>query len=100
MPPAPSMIGISAHYIVGLELGLDHEIDMAGGEHAVGVAVAAIARQPHRCSTRWKAARSAVVHQQRAGGEQHGIVQSRAQARTRSAGRRPGRDSAPRCRRR
>ena len=34
--------------IVGLQLGLDHEIEMAGGEHAVGIAVAAIARQPHR----------------------------------------------------
>ena len=52
MPPAPSMIGISASDVVGLELGLDDEIDMAGREHAIGVAVAAVARQPHRALRR------------------------------------------------
>ena len=48
MPPAPSMIGISAHDVVGLELGLDDEVDMPGREHAIGVAIAAVAREPHR----------------------------------------------------
>jgi lysophospholipase len=33
------------HDVVGLEAGLDHEIDMAGGQHAIGVAIAAVARQ-------------------------------------------------------
>src|SRR5487761_1557886 len=35
-------------HIVWLEFGLDEKIDMAGGEHAIGVAIAAIARQLHR----------------------------------------------------
>ena len=35
-------------HVVRLKLGLDDEIDMAGGEHAIGIAIAAIARQPHR----------------------------------------------------
>src|SRR5271170_7941896 len=30
--------------VMGLELGLDDEIDEAGGEHAIGVAVAAVTR--------------------------------------------------------
>src|SRR5262245_36831293 len=32
--------------VVGFQLGLDDEIDMAGREHAIGVAVAAVAREP------------------------------------------------------
>ena len=32
--------------VVGFQFSFHHEIDMAGGEHAVGIAVAAIARQP------------------------------------------------------
>ena len=48
MPPAPAMIGMSGDDVVGLELGFDDEIDMARRQHAVGVAVAAVAREPHR----------------------------------------------------
>src|SRR3954447_16379498 len=33
--------------VVGFQFGLDDEIEMAGSEHAVGIAIAAIARQPH-----------------------------------------------------
>ena len=32
--------------VVGLQAGLDHEVDLAHGQHAVGVAVAAVADQP------------------------------------------------------
>ena len=63
MPPAPSMIGISAQDVVRLELGLDHQIDMAGGEHAIGVAIAAIARQPHRLFDPAETAAVGLVHQ-------------------------------------
>src|SRR6266403_3112653 len=34
--------------VVGLQFGLDHKIEMSGGEHAIGITIAAIARQPHR----------------------------------------------------
>src|SRR6185437_16986514 len=37
--------------VVGLEIGLDHEVDEAGGERAIGVAVAAVARSPPASST-------------------------------------------------
>src|SRR5215210_2948898 len=33
--------------VVGFQFGLDDEIEMAGGEHAVGITIAAITRQPH-----------------------------------------------------
>src|ERR1051326_978403 len=33
---------------VAIELGLDAEVDVAGCQHAIGVAVAAVAREPHR----------------------------------------------------
>ncbi len=33
-------------YVVGVQRRLDHQVDMAGGQHAIGVAIAAIARQP------------------------------------------------------
>ena len=65
MPPAPSMIGINARTSCGFELGLDHQIDMAGGEHAIGVAIAAVARQPHRLLDPGKGATVGIVHQQR-----------------------------------
>ena len=48
-----------------LEFGLDHEIDVAGGEHAIGVAIAAVARQPHRLLDPGKGATVGIVHQQR-----------------------------------
>jgi lysophospholipase len=35
------------HDVVGLQPGLDHQIDEAGGDHAVGVTVDPVARQPH-----------------------------------------------------
>lgn len=34
------------HDVVGLQPGLDHHVDEAGGDHAVGVAVDPVARQP------------------------------------------------------
>src|ERR1019366_2371764 len=54
--------------IVGFQLGLDHEVEMAGGEHAVGIAVAAIARQSHRLLDTAEHRAVGFVHQQRAGG--------------------------------
>lgn len=33
--------------VVGLEPGLDHRVDEAGGDHAIGVAVDPVAREPH-----------------------------------------------------
>ena len=45
MPPAFSMIGISADDIVGLQPDLDHEVDMAGRNHRIGVAVGAVASE-------------------------------------------------------
>ena len=61
--------------VVRLELGLDDEIDVSGRQHAIGVAIAAIARQPHALLD--AAERVAILfrHQQRARGEQHRLVQ-------------------------
>ena len=58
-------------HVVGLELGLDDQIDMAGRQHAIGVAVAAVAREPHRVLDPAEGRAVGLVHQQRAGGEQH-----------------------------
>ena len=57
-PPAFSMIGISADNVVGLQPGIDDDVGMAGGHHRKGVAVGAVARQPHRASSRSKARRA------------------------------------------
>ena len=57
-------------HVVGLELGLDDEIDVAGRQHAIGIAVAAVAREPHRFLDPAEGLAVGVVHQQRAGGEQ------------------------------
>src|SRR6266851_2478224 len=54
--------------VVRLQLGLDHQIEMAGCEHAVGIAVAAIARQPHRALDAAEDLAVAGVGHQRAGG--------------------------------
>ena len=51
-PPAPSMIGVERDDVVRLEVGLDDEIDEARRERAIGVAVAAVAREPRLVSTR------------------------------------------------
>ena len=67
------------------ELGLDHQIDMAGGEHAIGVAIAAVARQPHRLLNPGKRATVGIVHQQRTCGQQHRILQARAGPRAQGA---------------
>src|SRR3982074_2683546 len=32
--------------VVGLQFSLDHEIEMSGREHAIGIAIPAVARQP------------------------------------------------------
>ena len=45
-PPAPSMIGHERDDIVGFEIGLDHEVDEARRERAIGVTVAPVAREP------------------------------------------------------
>ena len=45
-PPAPSIIGDERDNVVGLEIGLDHKVDEARRERAIGVTVAAIAREP------------------------------------------------------
>jgi hypothetical protein len=37
------MIGIRASDVVGFQFGLNHEVEMAGRQHAIGTAVAAIA---------------------------------------------------------
>ena len=34
------------HDIMGFEVGLDHEVDKTGGERAIGVTIATIAREP------------------------------------------------------
>ncbi len=47
-PPAPSTIGISGDDVVGLKPGLDDDVGVAGGDHAEGVAVAAVAGEAHR----------------------------------------------------
>src|SRR5262249_37389221 len=57
-------------HVVRLEFGLDHEVDVAGGEHAIGVAVSAIAREPHRLLDLAEQAAIGAVHERRAGGEQ------------------------------
>src|SRR4051812_40537201 len=31
--------------VIGLQLGLDHEVEMTGRQHAIGIAIAAVARQ-------------------------------------------------------
>jgi hypothetical protein len=43
--------GDQRHHVVALESGLDHQVDMPGRDHAIGVAVAAIAREPAAFST-------------------------------------------------
>src|SRR5579872_970807 len=49
--------------VVGLEFGLDDEIEMAGGEHAVGVAVAAITVEPHLSGNAIERGAVGLVHQ-------------------------------------
>ncbi len=80
MPPAPSMIGNQGQHVVRLELGLDHQINMAGGEHAIGITIAAIARQPHRLLDAAKTSPIGVVHQQRTGRDQDRVLERRARA--------------------
>ena len=58
---------------MGFELGLDHEINVAGRQHAIGVAVATVAREPHRRLDLAEGRTIGVAHQQRAGCEQHGL---------------------------
>ena len=94
MPPAPAMIGISGDDVVRLELGLDDEVDLAGRQHAIGVAIAAVARELHLLLDACRMPRGRLVHQQRAGGGQQRVGErSRRRA---PAGRacRPARDSA------
>ena len=43
-------------------------VEMTGGEHAVGIAVATIARQPHRTFDPLEGGAIGGVHQSRAGG--------------------------------
>ena len=46
IPPAPATIGASATTSCGFSPVSTDEIDVAGGERAIGVAVAAVAHQP------------------------------------------------------
>ena len=100
-PPAPDDDRNQRQHVIGLELGLDHEIDVARRQHAIGVAVAAVAREPHRVldpaerrrGRRSFISRGLVVNS--TASRQAGAV--RAPARR---ARRRGRDSAPRRRRR
>src|SRR5262249_53371101 len=57
-----------------LEFGLDHQIDVARSEHAISVAIAAIARQPRRPLDLLKALPVARAHQQWTCGAQHGVL--------------------------
>ena len=73
--------GNERQHVVRLELGLDDEIDVSGREHAIGVAIAAIARQPHRLLDASETAPVGFVHEKRAGGEHDRIAERRARAR-------------------
>ena len=66
---------------------------MARRQHAVGVAIAAVAREPHRRLDLLEGLAVGVVHQQRAGGEQHGVGERCASAHAQVARRRPALDS-------
>src|SRR5262249_56840544 len=57
-----------------LEFGLDHQIDVARSEHAISVAIAAIARQPRRPLDLLKALPVARRHQQWTCGAQHSVL--------------------------
>src|SRR6266508_77090 len=59
-------------HVVRLELRFDHQIDMARREHAIGVAVAAVARQPHHLLDPAKCLAIARIHQQGTRREQDG----------------------------
>src|ERR1700730_19391301 len=61
--------------IVRLELGLDHKIDVTCRKTAIGVTIAAIAREPHVLfdAVKWPAVVGA--HQARAGGKEHGVLE-------------------------
>src|SRR5262249_20000010 len=61
--------------VVGLELGLDHEVEMAGREHAVGVAIAAIARQFYCALDATEDGAVGIIHQQWAGRERSRVLQ-------------------------
>ncbi len=71
--------------VMGLELGLDDEIDMAGGEHAIGVAVAAIARQKHLVLDHGKGRAVLRIHQPRARGVEHRLREAGAWPRQQGA---------------
>ena len=63
--------GHEREHIIGLELGLDDEVDVAGRQHAVGVAIAAVARESDAAFDLRKLRAIARIHQERAGREQH-----------------------------
>src|SRR5579884_3010781 len=66
--------------IVGLYLGFDNEVDQPRRQHAVGVAVPAVARELHPALQLAKARAVGVLHQQRARGAQDRLVERRARA--------------------
>ena len=68
------------HDVVGLDLGLDHQIDQPGRQHAIGVAVAAVARELDLVFHPAESGAVGLVHQERAGGEQDRFVERRAGA--------------------
>ncbi len=69
--------GNEREHVVRLELGLDDQIGVPGSEHAIGVAIAAIARQPHRLFDTAETAAVGLVHQERAGCQHDRIGQRR-----------------------
>src|SRR5215216_1830148 len=64
--------------VVRLEFGLDHEVEMAGRQHAVGIAVTAIARQLYRTLDPAENLAVGGVHQQGTGGKRGRFLQRRA----------------------
>src|SRR5438132_1389751 len=58
-------------HVVRLELRLDYQIDVARRQHAIGVAIPSIAREPHGSLNPPENFAIARIHQQRAGREQN-----------------------------
>jgi hypothetical protein len=73
MPPAPSMTGNDAADVVGLQAVFDDEIDMAGGKQRIGIAVAAVAEEPHLALDLAVFLHLLAGEEMRRGGEQDGV---------------------------
>src|SRR4051794_38534576 len=60
--------------IMWLQLGFDHQIDMAGRQHAIGIAVAAVTREADVLLDTRECSPVTLVHEQGTGGLQEGIA--------------------------